>query len=70
MSEIALKIKGMSCQHCVNRVAKALGEVPGVESVAVDLKKGRASVKGEPLDTAALAEAVKKAGYAAAPIES
>ena len=39
-----LKIDGMSCQHCVMRVQKALHKVPGVTAVKVDLQKGEAEV--------------------------
>ena len=42
-----VKIKGMSCQHCVASVTKALQALPGVSDVQVDLAKGRASYKGD-----------------------
>jgi copper chaperone len=35
-----LKVKGMSCQHCVMSVTKALGQLDGVKNVQVDLAKG------------------------------
>ena len=67
MSEtINLSVKGMSCQHCVGRVDKALAEVPGVDSVKVILEGGRARVEGAGLDLQALIEAVTEAGYEAA----
>ena len=36
MMEKTLKIKGMSCSHCVMRVEKALNKIDGVEA-KVDL---------------------------------
>ena len=39
-----LKIQGMTCNHCVMRVAKALKQVPGVQDARVDLQKGEAVV--------------------------
>ena len=36
----ALKVKGMSCQHCVMSVTKALGQLDGIKNVQVDLAKG------------------------------
>ncbi len=36
----ALKVKGMSCQHCVMSVTKALGQLEGIKNVQVDLAKG------------------------------
>jgi copper chaperone CopZ len=34
-----VKIKGMSCEHCQNRVEKALNALPGI-SADVKLKEG------------------------------
>ena len=38
-----VKIKGMSCNHCVMAVRKALNEIPGVSNVDVNLDKGEAT---------------------------
>ena len=35
-----LKVKGMSCQHCVTSVTKALDQLEGIKNVKVDLTKG------------------------------
>jgi copper chaperone len=35
-----LKVKGMSCQHCVMSVTKALNQLEGIKNVQVDLVKG------------------------------
>lgn len=64
MSEITLKVTGMTCGHCVAAVAKALQGVPGVDSADVSLDKGQAVVHGA-ADTAALIDAVKEEGYQA-----
>jgi copper chaperone len=62
---IELKIKGMTCAHCVAAVRDALAAVPGVERVAVvELESGRAVVEGDP-DPAALLSAIAGAGYQA-----
>jgi copper chaperone len=37
MNNTVLKVDGMSCNHCVMTVTKALNDLPGVSSVAVDL---------------------------------
>lgn len=39
-----LKVEGMSCQHCVNSITKAVGELKGVDKVSVDLKAKTVSV--------------------------
>jgi copper ion binding protein len=62
--EQIVKVKGMSCQHCVKAVTKALQSLEGVKSVEVSLEKGEAKMEVErPLDIKVLDEALKKAGY-------
>ncbi len=59
-----IKIKGMSCQHCVMAVTKALGAIEGVKDVHVDLQKGEASFTEEkPVDRAVIRERIAKAGF-------
>jgi copper chaperone len=63
MAEAKLTIDGMSCQHCVMAVRKALGAVAGVESSDVEI--GSAVVrydegKASPKD---LEAAIEKAGF-------
>ena len=59
-----LSIEGMSCQHCVGSVTKALLAVPGVESAQVSLDAAAAEVRGD-APKEALVEAVRRAGYTA-----
>ena len=58
-------IFGMTCASCVARVEKALRAVPGVAQASVNLALERASVHGA-AGSAAIIEAVRKAGYEAA----
>lgn len=59
-----LKIKGMSCNHCVMAVTKALNAVNGVQNVKVDLDKGEATFdETETVDMAIVKEKIKKAGF-------
>jgi copper ion binding protein len=44
MTTTTLKVQGMTCNHCVMRVAKALKAVPGVQDAKVDLQKAEAVV--------------------------
>lgn len=61
----SLEISGMSCDHCVARVRKALEGVPGVADANVRI--GAADVGFDPAVTStdAMAAAVTKAGYPA-----
>jgi len=59
-----IKIKGMSCQHCVMAVTKALGGIEGIEDVRVDLEKGEATfTEAKPVDRNQISERIKKAGF-------
>ncbi len=62
MSDIKLKVTGMTCEHCVRAVTKALESVPGVEKAEVTLKPGGAVVHGE-ADPEQLIAAVREEGY-------
>ena len=53
-------IQGMSCQHCVAHVKKALEALPGVESVEVSLEDRAARVQGS-ADNETLIKAVAEA---------
>src|SRR5271168_2547362 len=60
-------IAGMTCASCVVRVEKAIRAVPGVQDASVNLASERASIEAGPtLESAAVAEAVRKAGYGVA----
>ncbi len=68
---IELAIGGMTCASCVGRVEKVLRRVPGVRDASVNLATETAQVQAGPeVALAALIEAVKRAGYRAAPLET
>jgi copper chaperone len=59
-----IKITGMSCQHCVMAVTKALSGVDGISNVKVSLEKGEASFdEAKPVDMSVIRERIKKAGF-------
>jgi copper chaperone CopZ len=57
-----VKIKGMSCQHCVKSTTKALEALPGISAVKVDLDKGEARYEGD-VDQEAVKAAIEKIGF-------
>jgi copper chaperone len=63
MTDLILKIDGMSCKHCVMSVEKAIGSVEGVRSS--DIAVGSASVTYDETKTSreAIVNAVRNAGY-------
>ena len=57
-------ITGMSCAACQAHVEKAVGKVPGVESVSVSLLTNSMGVEGS-ASSEAIVKAVEDAGYGA-----
>jgi copper chaperone len=61
---VTIQIKGMSCNHCVMAVTKALGGVDGISNVKVDLAKGEATFdETKPVDRAVIRDRIQKAGF-------
>lgn len=60
-------VSGMTCGHCVSAVTAELSKIGGVSDVHVELVPGATSTVAvrstEPLDDAAVAEAIDEAGY-------
>ncbi|WP_414040190.1 heavy-metal-associated domain-containing protein [Acidithiobacillus sp. M4-SHS-6] len=65
MTKVEISIQGMTCQHCVAAVEKALRKIPEVQSVVVQLDTQSATVEGTSLDPEALIQAVEEEGYTA-----
>lgn len=63
MAEVNLKIEGVSCQHCVMRVKKAIDLLPGVSEANVDIGTARIRYDELKIREKALREAVEEAGY-------
>lgn len=57
-----INVSGMTCDHCVSAVSKAVKTLPGVTDVAVDLKQGLVTVRGN-ADAAAIRKAITEEGY-------
>ena len=55
-------IQGMSCQHCVASVVKALQAIPGISQVSVDLNKGEANYAGD-VGASVVKEAIDAIGF-------
>ena len=62
---LSLPVKGMHCASCVGRVEKAIGGVPGVADVAVNLATEQATVSFlGPVNLEGVLDAINRAGYA------
>ncbi len=58
-----IKIKGMSCQHCVGSVKKALEDVSGLSQVSVNLDKGEATFLNKNVAREQIRSAISKIGF-------
>ena len=64
MKEIKLKVKGMMCQGCENRVKNALKNIYGVEKVSANHTiESVIVVCNDIIDPKAIKEAVEDIGY-------
>ena len=44
MAQQTINVEGMSCEHCVKTITKAVGEAAGVQKVSVNLDAKNVSV--------------------------
>ena len=63
MKEITINIDGMSCQHCVMRVKRALEGLPGISGLSVEVGSARATFDESKIQQADIENAIIKAGY-------
>jgi copper chaperone len=59
------KVEGMSCMHCVHAVKTAVGTLPGIGRVEVDLMGKQVEVVYDPaqVDPQAITAKITEAGY-------
>jgi copper ion binding protein len=64
MTTSTYAVTGMTCEHCVRAVTGEVRRIEGVSEVTVDLPTGALTISSsEPIEDAAVAEAVAEAGY-------
>ena len=69
MEKSVIMVEGMSCSHCVQAVTKAVGALPGIGGVDVELKTGAVTVEHDPgiTDVTKIKAAIEDQGYDTAP---
>lgn len=65
METVSLTIGGMSCNHCVARVSKALSSVAGVKVDHVSIGSARVTYDPTVVSPAQIASVLDEAGYPA-----
>jgi len=67
MSEtLTYTVPAIHCSHCAQSIEEEVSEVPGVESVDVDLETKLVKVGGTEVSDALVRAAIQEAGYEAA----
>ena len=63
--EKGIQVYGMTCQHCVNHIAKILEKLPSVEHVQVSLADSKATFDWDPkqVNMADIRQEIEEAGY-------
>jgi copper ion binding protein len=66
--EITLSVPDVSCEHCVKTIDGALGALPGVDAVTVDLASKTVRLRYEPAQVSVerIEETLDDAGYTVA----
>ena len=60
-----LNVEGMSCMHCVNAVKNAVGSLPGISKVDVDLEGKKVAVEydSNQVNIDKIKDKIEDAGY-------
>jgi copper chaperone len=66
MAEITLTVEGMSCQHCVMNVQKALDRIEGIRSSTVSVGSVTVDI-ADPAQEDSVVKAIQDAGYKVVP---
>ena len=63
MAEVRMIIDGMSCQHCVAAVKKAVDAIDGVSSSQVEVGSATVNFNDSKTSIDAISGAIQSAGY-------
>lgn len=64
MKEIVLKVNGMMCEGCENRVKNSLKNIEGIEEVVADLNTGKVVVNANSeVSKELILETIEDIGY-------
>lgn len=65
MKEIIIKVEGMACEGCENRIQNALKNIEGIEKVVANHKEGKVTIIGENVDIDKVKERIEDIGFKA-----
>jgi len=60
----AIKVAGMTCEHCEKTIYRAMKDIKGIENINVDMKRGEVTFdETERVNLETLVKAIEDAGY-------
>ncbi|MGH7657247.1 MAG: cation transporter [Gemmatimonadales bacterium] len=63
MKDMVLTIEGMSCNHCLNAVSRALGELPSVIPKSIRIGRAELQYDENVVEASRIVKAVEEEGY-------
>ena len=63
MKEIIIKVEGMMCEGCENRIQNSLKNIEGIEKVIANHKEGIVTIFGENVDISKVKERIEDIGF-------
>ena len=63
MKEIVLKVKGMACGGCENRIQNAIKNMEGIEKVVASHKEGTVTIITDEIDINVIKEKIEDLGF-------
>jgi len=63
MKEIVLKVKGMACGGCENRIQNAIKNMEGIEEVVANHKEGTVTITGKEIDINVIKVKIEDLGF-------
>lgn len=63
MKETIIKVQGMACGGCENRIQNALKNVEGIENVVANHKEGTVTITANEIDINSIKEKIEDLGF-------
>lgn len=63
MKETIIKVKGMACEGCENRIQNTLKNIEGIENVIANHKEGIVTVMANEIDIEVIKEEIEDLGF-------
>ena len=63
MTDIAVKVEGMSCMHCVGRVKRAVEALAGIQALDVQIGLVKATFDETKVEKEDIEKAIVNSGY-------